>query len=227
MKVVHHTLDDCDEASGVAIVIDVIRAFTTATIAFERGAEKIIFVSSSSEAFDLKEADPTRLIMGEEHGLPPEGYDYGNSPWELANENLSGRTLIQRTSHGTQGLVRCTHCDEIYAASFANVSATARAVMDAGHELVSIINTGARPDHEAEEDASCADYLHALLYGESPPIEHFLERVENSTAGSIFKDESRPRFVPQDLELCKQADRCNFAIKVEREGDLLVARSSL
>jgi hypothetical protein len=41
-----------------------------------------------------------------EHGLPPEGFDFGNSPSRIADLDLRGRDLIHRTGAGTQGIVR-------------------------------------------------------------------------------------------------------------------------
>ena len=44
--------------------------------------------------------------MGEREGKLIPGFHMGNSPVEIAGQKLSGKTLIQRTSAGTQGVVR-------------------------------------------------------------------------------------------------------------------------
>jgi 2-phosphosulfolactate phosphatase len=88
------TNDTCHTAEGLVVVIDVLRAFSTAAYALAAGAENITLVSSVEEALALKAQTPGALIMGEVNGLPPEGFDYGNSPTELIQHDLRGKHLI-------------------------------------------------------------------------------------------------------------------------------------
>ncbi|HXD12234.1 MAG TPA: 2-phosphosulfolactate phosphatase, partial [Anaerolineales bacterium] len=77
----HYTnLETCQQATGLVVVIDVIRAFTNAAVAFSRGAQEIYPVSSVEEALQFKATTPNSLACGEVGGLPPEGFDFGNSP---------------------------------------------------------------------------------------------------------------------------------------------------
>jgi 2-phosphosulfolactate phosphatase len=41
-KFIRGTLEDCDQAGDLVVVIDVLRAFTTAAYAFSKGAKKFI-----------------------------------------------------------------------------------------------------------------------------------------------------------------------------------------
>ena len=55
------------DAEGFApVVVDVIRAFTTAAYAFAAGASHIVVVDSVAEALSLKGANPGTLAMGED-----------------------------------------------------------------------------------------------------------------------------------------------------------------
>ena len=100
----HYTdLEDCHTAQGVVIVIDVLRAFSTAAYAFSRGAKEILLVSTVDEALSYKSTIPNSKAMGEVGGLRPEGFDFGNSPTYINQAELSGVTMIHRTSAGTQG----------------------------------------------------------------------------------------------------------------------------
>ena len=72
------------EAEGTVIIIDVFRAFTTAAVAFSRGAEKIILVAEVEEALELRERGVGDLCIGEVAGERPEGFDFGNSPFEMS-----------------------------------------------------------------------------------------------------------------------------------------------
>lgn len=227
MHIKRLNLDECDQAEGTAIVIDVIRAFTTAAIAFEQGVEKIIFVSDSNEAFELKQSEPSLLIMGEEDGLPPEGYDLGNSPWQVSRADLRGRTLVHRTSSGTQGVVGCRHCEDIFVSSFVIAAVTVEAVRATNPDTVSIINTGWRANGLGDEDTSCADYFEALLRDEQPLPAPYLERVDKCQVSPVFKDAARPEYPAEDLQLCMQIDRCDFAIRVIEDGGRLVGVKSV
>src|SRR5690606_18367462 len=118
MKISTATLDTCSVHSGLVVVIDVLRAFTTAAYAFHRGASEIILVSTVEEAFALRERFPGSLLMGEVDGIRVPGFDLGNSPAEVEAMDLSGRRLIHRTSAGTQGVVRSVRAKILLAASF-------------------------------------------------------------------------------------------------------------
>jgi len=109
MHVQYATLETCAEATGTVVVIDVIRAFTTAAFAFAAGAHEIIAVGTVEEALALRARGAGDLVMGHDvGGLPPPGFDFGNSPRSLIGVNLQGKHLIQRTGAGTQGLVRAS-----------------------------------------------------------------------------------------------------------------------
>ncbi|MBA2699724.1 MAG: 2-phosphosulfolactate phosphatase [Nocardioidaceae bacterium] len=56
--------------TGAVVVVDVLRAFTTAAYAFAVGARRIWLVSSVEEALTLKSTRPRTLAMGENHGPP-------------------------------------------------------------------------------------------------------------------------------------------------------------
>jgi 2-phosphosulfolactate phosphatase len=157
------TLDTCANETGTVIVIDVIRAFTTAAFAFAAGARDIALVSSIDEAFALRKCAPGLLLMGEEGGRPVPGFDFGNSPAALVEQDLSRRRLVQRTSQGTQGVVRSRKATELLAASFVCAGATARYVRRSAPDMLSFVITGARLPGEGDEDAACADYLEQLL----------------------------------------------------------------
>lgn len=94
-----------ERAVGVVVIIDVFRAFTTAAVALANGATKIIIVRDVEEALRLRAAGVGELCMGEVGGHAPPGFDPGNSPFEASQADLDGRTIIQRTSAGTQGIV--------------------------------------------------------------------------------------------------------------------------
>jgi 2-phosphosulfolactate phosphatase len=138
-------LDTCAESTGIVVVIDVLRAFSTAAYAFAAGVEDITVVSTIEKALEWKDKIPQSFTMGEVDGLPIPGFDFGNSPPQFDSMDLSGRHLVQRTTSGTQGVVRSLKADILLAASFCNVGATARYISALAPEKVTYVITGLRP----------------------------------------------------------------------------------
>ena len=99
------------EARGTAVIIDVFRAFTTAAVAFSRGADRIVLVAEVDEALELRRRGVGDMCMGEVGGMRPEGFDFGNSPFELSHADVQGKTLIQSTRAGTVGVAAARDAD--------------------------------------------------------------------------------------------------------------------
>src|SRR6476620_9887363 len=88
------------KARGVAVVIEVFRAFSVACYAYARGAKRLIPVAEVEKALSLRREHPEYLTIGERGGKKVEGFDYGNSPTEISQADVRGRTIVQTTSAG-------------------------------------------------------------------------------------------------------------------------------
>lgn len=224
MQIERANLETCATATGVVVVIDVIRAFTTAACAFSAGAPSIIMVGTIEQAQELREHFPDALLVGEVGGYKPEGFDFGNSPSALLAQDLRGRQLIQRTSAGTQGMVRAQRAELLLAASLVVAGATARYLRQLDPPVVTLVVTGVFPDRDGDEDIACADYIEALLRGEAPNPDRYAERVRRSDAGQLFTAADHPAFPSADLPLCAAVDRFDFVLRTTREDGLIVLR---
>src|SRR6266498_2615130 len=223
MKFRYVNLEDCHTVKGVVIVIDVLRAFSTAAHAFSRGAKEILLVSTVEEALSLKPQIPNAKVMGEVGGLPPEGFDFGNSPTLISNEDLSGITLIQRTGAGTQGAVRSQNADLMLACSFVVADATVKFVTKRRTAEVTFVITGT--SHSAgDEDLACAEYLEELLKGDRPDPKPFVQRVYESRDALQHLDPAQTGFPLSDLDYCTQMDKFDFAMPITREDGRLIMR---
>ena len=215
-------LGGAQEAEGTAIIIDVFRAFTTAAIAFSRGVEKIVLVAEIEEALQLRDAGVGQICMGEVAGKRPEGFDFGNSPYEISQADLAGKTLIQSTRAGTVGVAAAGRADEIYVGSLAE--ATVKAVSRDGPDIVSIVAMGAEARVRADEDEQCALYLRNLFQGRRPSHDSVRSLILAGEEAQKYGDPGRPHFRPEDREAALQIDSIPFAINVNREEGKLVAR---
>jgi 2-phosphosulfolactate phosphatase len=222
MDIQYASLENCALASGVVVVIDVLRAFSVAAYAFAAGTQDILLVSSVAEAFALREQMPAALLLGEVDGLPIEGFDFGNSPAALADAGypVHGRRLIQRTSHGTQGVVRSIRANPLLASSFCCAQATVDYILRQPPAAVTFVITGLNADSAGEEDQACADYMTLLLQGQQPPAEPFLERARRSTTAQLFSNPALPEFPAADLDYCLVVNRFDFAMPVRRQDGL-------
>lgn len=212
-------LDNCHTASGLVVVIDVLRAFSNAAYAFSRGAKQILLVSSVEEALYLKHAIPDSLAMGEVGGIPPAGFDFGNSPTEMVKQDVLNRTLIQRTGAGTQGAVRAINAETLFAASFVVAGATVRKIQQLLPPQVTFVITGG---FENDEDVACAEYLQELLNGRTPDRSRYKERVYRSRDALQHLDPHQTAFPLADLDYCSRIDEFEFTMPILRENGRLI-----
>ena len=161
--------------------------------------------------------------MGEVGGLPPAGFDFGNSPTHINAEYLSGITLIQRTGAGTQGAVRSQNADVMLASSFVVADATVRFLKQLGVDEVTFVVTG-RHDSRGDEDLACAEYLEELLKGNCPSTKPFIQRVFDSIDAIQHLDLLKTAFPLSHLDYCTAIDRLDFAMPITRENGNLVMR---
>lgn len=222
----HYTnLETCHTATDLVVVIDVIRAFTNAAFAFSRGAREIYPVSGVEEALALKAQTPNSLVCGEVNGIPPEEFDFGNSPTQTKELDLSGKVIVQRTSAGTQGIVRSVNAATMLAASFVVANATTEYIQKLSPEAVTFVITGQYGVDYGDEDLACAEYLEALLLGKQPDPSPFIERVMMSRDALMHLDPNLPAFPRTDLDYCSSIDRFDFAMLVTKEDGRHVMRT--
>ena len=215
---------DAREAQGTAIIIDVFRAFTTAAIAFDHGVTEITLVAEPEEALALHRRGVGDFLMGEVGGKRPDGFDFGNSPHEISQVDLAGKTLVQSTRAGTVGVAAAVNASDIFLGSFVVAQATVDAIKRDGPELVSIIAMGDQGVNRADEDEHCGIYLRNILEDRKPEFEAVKKLIMAGGATQKFFDPGQPQFHPEDVALALEADRYDFAMKISREDGLLVAR---
>jgi 2-phosphosulfolactate phosphatase len=214
-----HGLERLEHASAV-VVIDVIRAFTTAAAAFDAGTAEIRCVEDLDDARALRDATPGALLMGEERGQRPVGFDFGNSPVQFEGVDLSGRVMIQRTTNGTRGLA---WVDAPLVLAAAAVNATATALVAATLPPVALMCTGS----STTEDRTCAEHIQRILSGEPAPVAETRHRILAAA------DEHRAFWTRQrmpfdeaahddDVAACAEVDRYPFAMVGRRDGGQVV-----
>ncbi|MGW4383956.1 2-phosphosulfolactate phosphatase [Kitasatospora sp. NPDC004531] len=211
-------LADLAEAPPVAVVVDVMRAFTVAAWVFARGAEKIVLAGSLDEALELKARHPDWVALKD--GPPAPGFDLVNSPGLLRSADLAGRTVVQKTTAGTVGALAVKDAGLVLCAGFVVAEATARLLR--GRGSVAFVVTG--EDGRAEEDLACAQYLGRRATGAEADAAAFLRRAARSRAAAELAQGVREGAHPDDVALCLELDRFPFAMVATPEDSLMVLR---
>lgn len=204
--------------TGAAVVVDVLRAFTTAAWALHLGAEQITLVADLDEALAMKAADPGTLAFCD--GRPKDGFDLFNSPVQLQAMDLAGRRIVQRTTNGTQGVVAARAAELLLCASFVVAGATARRLRATSPGEITFVVTG------GDEDLACAEHIAALVQGRTPPSDALDRARRSATAEDLRAGPSRgyAGVDPGDVEACLELDRIDRVLEVHRLDGRLVLR---
>ena len=209
------------DTAGAVVVVDVIRAFSTAAYALAAGAAGIYLVATVDEALMFKAAHAGSLAMGEDHGLRPDGFDLPNSPVLAASADLEGRLVVQRTSAGTQGVVAARRATRLWCASLVCASATAAAVAGAGLGPPSYVITGwfvGRADRAGTDDRLTAEHIDALRRGEHPDPAGVASKVAATDEAARTLALGAEHVDSLDIAYATDVDRFDFAMEVTRDG---------
>lgn len=214
-------IDGLGGTPSVAVVLDVMRAFTTAAWAFERGAERIVLAGSLEEALAVKERHPGWVALKD--GAAADGFDAVNSPYFLRDADLRGRTVVQKTTSGTVGALAVKDASLVLCASFVVAGATAGLLRDSGAESVTYVVTG--EDGRAEEDLACAEYIAGRAADpDATDAAEFLRRAARSAAAAELAEGVREGSHPGDVALCLELDRFPLPMVAAVEGEHMVLR---
>jgi 2-phosphosulfolactate phosphatase len=201
-------------ARGVAVIIDVFRAFSVACYAFANGAHRIIPVGDIDEARQLKRAHPEFVTLGERHARKLEGFDFGNSPTHIEHQDFSGRTLVHTTHAGTQGLVNATQAEVILTGSLVNAAAICRYISRLAPAEVSLVRMGQDARERCDEDDLCALLLATRLRGEPFDATTVRTRLRDAPSAHKFFDPEATWAPERDFELCTDVDRFDFVLRL-------------
>ena len=161
-------------AAGTAVVIDVLRATSTITLALASGYERVLVAGGIDEASALRTAQ--RTLAGEVRCARAPGFDLGNSP----EETLAPRTpeLVLATTNGAPAIVGCAAvAGEVLAASLLNLDAVLAQLAGADDILLVAAGTDGRV---SIEDVYLAGRLSAALEGPRSDAARIAEAVAAS-----------------------------------------------
>ena len=191
---------DESSANDIYIVVDVIRATTSMAVMFDQGASRVFVAGSVEQAREAANTIPGRLLCGERNVQRIPGFDYGNSPVEYAQLDLTGRELIMTTTNGTRAFYACPQQAMRLAGSFYNAGAVTAQALKLAQERASNIHIvcSGELDYFALDDAVCAGYLALELQRQYADIHLW----ESAHAAIALYEAYKP---PKILDHCQSA----------------------
>jgi 2-phosphosulfolactate phosphatase len=154
----HQPLGGC-----AVVLLDVLRATTVVATALAHGARWVMPVAGVEEARARARSRPGALLAGERGGDPPPGFALGNSPVQVAR--LRPRELVLTTTNGTLAAERAASLVPpplvVYAGALVNRGAVARALEEAGADVV--LACAGQQGHAAAEDLLAAGAIAQAL----------------------------------------------------------------
>ena len=211
-------IEGARQATGLAVIIDVFRAFTVEAYLVNNGVQKLIAVGDKQIAYDYKEKNKDCILIGERRGIMLDGFDYGNSPSQIEKINFTGKTVVHTTSSGTQGIANAQNANEILTGSLVNAKAIAEYIKMQNPEDVSLVCMGNGGKSEAREDTLCAEYIKSLLEGKNPNLDKEIEDLKNIAGKRFFDPNLQEIFPKRDFYLSTELNKFNFTLKVEKDN---------
>jgi 2-phosphosulfolactate phosphatase len=189
-----------NSANDIYIVVDVIRATTSMAVMFDRGAARVLAAGTIEQAWEAAQKIPGRLLCGERNVQRIPGFDYGNSPVQYSQLDLSGRELIMTTTNGTRAFYACPEQAPRLAGCFYNAGAvTAHALALAKTRACDIhIVCSGESDYFGLDDAVCAGYLALELQRQQADIQFW----DSTSAAIALYEAFQP---PRVLDFCNAA----------------------
>jgi 2-phosphosulfolactate phosphatase len=161
-----------DLQGRTVFVIDILRATTAMCAALSHGAKAILPVASTEEALRLAQTIGSGdvLLAGETNCARIPGFQLGNSPLEMTESLVRGKTIVATTTNGTKALLACQGGGSVYPAAAVNLSAAAEKAQEALqiNQKILIVCAG-RHGAFSLDDAYCAGRLMAAVFGSARP----------------------------------------------------------
>ncbi len=229
------------DPEGVCAVVDVIRATTTLVAMAEAGDPEIWIAGDVAAARQAAEhLGPNTLLCGERGGLPPQGFDHGNSPREFQEIDLTDRRAVLSTTNGAYAIERWGHSRRTFIAALRNAGAVAKCLLgDPDVPTITItIACAGRSGALALDDLYTAGVIVQRLRETSPDLNldesaltalHVAGAYPSAQAALAASHSAlalKPVGLWKDVTYCAQVDRSDVVPEVGGRGRIQVWRGA-
>jgi 2-phosphosulfolactate phosphatase len=228
------------------IVLDVLRASSTITVALNNGAREIIPVANIESAVKISGSlfGEVTLRGGERNGKIIEGFNLGNSPLEYSETAVKGKSIIYCTTNGSVAMAKSRYARTLAVGSFINLTATTDFIRNENKDFLFICAGRANSiGNFSLEDVVCAGMMiQNLLKAESLEVDlsdsakaaHALSKSFGRSILKMLKTSEHGKYLievgfVEDLKICAQVDSVpvlpiliGTVIKLKKEEQTIV-----
>jgi 2-phosphosulfolactate phosphatase len=215
--------DELQLRDKTIVVIDVLRASSTITVALNNGAREIIPVGSIESAVKISGSlfGEVTLRGGERNGQMIDGFNLGNSPLEYSESAVKGKSIIYCTTNGSVAMAKSRYARVLVVGSFLNLSAVVDFLAEENKDFLIIcagrLNT---PGNFSLEDAVCAGMMMQKLMknesielnlSDSAKAAHALHKSFGRSILKMLKTSEHGKYLAEigfseDLKICAAVD---------------------
>ncbi len=153
----------------VVVLIDALRTCTVAPLLFENGLTRL-HLATKTKLARSRAAEAGWLLLGERKGLPPEGFNYGNSPAELRRVDMTGIEAVLVSENAPATLPLLGGAEQLLLGSLYNADAVVGRAVELAKERVYLVCSGLW-GREDLDDTLAAGFLAARLQHRDPSLE--------------------------------------------------------
>jgi 2-phosphosulfolactate phosphatase len=215
--------DDLQLRDKNIVVLDVLRASSTITVALNNGAREVIPVASIESAVKISGSlfGEVTLRGGERNGKMIEGFNLGNSPLEYSEPAVKGKSIIYCTTNGSVAMAKSRYARTLIIGSFLNLSTVVEYMKEENKDFLFIcagrINT---IGYFSLEDAVCAGMMIQKLMktetlelnlSDSAKAAHALYKSFGRSILKMLRTSEHGKFLVEigyadDLKICAAVD---------------------
>ncbi len=218
------------ECYSLGIVVDILRATSSITVMFSRGANEVIpfrSIQSAKRFYESLVDQENYYLCGEKGGLKPPFFHFGNSPSEFVKAEFSGKTILFATTNGTKAIYKASKlCDDVITGSFLNLTSSVGYIISKKIERILIVCAGNNGQPSVEDTLFAGAIVEKLInynttLSDSGIISYSLWKEHGTKfIGSHAKKLEKLGF-NQDIELCAQIDRFQNIVFYDKKHNII------
>ncbi len=188
------TVDECEQWTDVAVVVDVLRAATTVCALLERGKKDVLVFGDAEQAVAFAKAHPDFEVYSE-LDLPVAHED--NSPYAASRSNARKPALVVTTA-GTKAVTCARQASLVLAGGFCNFYALAEALTSQNKDVL-LIPSALYGTSDDVEDGLCVQALKDFIQGIGTPEDAIVEFNNTMRYGEFMKQ--GPKTAEKDAKI--------------------------